>query len=62
MAAKYKNIYTVWLALPHGNIGAQPVKGNTMKQAKERFKKRFPKRRILDVNKSDGKNHIIAAI
>lgn len=59
---KYKHIYIIWLSLPGGRIGAQPVKGNNQKEAKARFKKRFPKRRILDINKSDAKAHIIDPI
>lgn len=50
MAAKYKHVYGVWLQTKI-HLGMQPVKGNTQKQAKERFKKRFPKATILGIER-----------
>lgn len=44
---KYKRVYGVWLQTTY-TIGMQPVKGNNKKQARQRFKKRFPEARILD--------------
>jgi hypothetical protein len=57
MAAKYKYVYGVWLATKHG-IGMQPVKGSSLKQARERFKKRFPKNIILDIHRLTSKTTI----
>lgn len=48
MPIKYKHVYGVWLTTKYG-IGMQPVKANNKKQARERFRKRFKKARILDV-------------
>jgi hypothetical protein len=52
---KYTRVYLVWTHTGHG-IGAQPVKGNTVQQARKRFKKRFPKLPVHGVDwVKDGK-------
>lgn len=52
MATKLKHTYAVHVTTKLG-FGMQPTKGNTAKHARERFKKRFPKQRILDVTRID---------
>lgn len=47
---KYKNIYAVYLPTQYG-IGMQPTKGNNIAQARERFKKRFPKKKIISIER-----------
>jgi hypothetical protein len=65
---KYKNVYTAHFIMPNGNFGAQPVKGNTLAQAKERFKKKFKTRgkkryQLLDFKKDyAGQKHLINPI
>jgi hypothetical protein len=51
MATKFKNVYTLWFPTSLG-LGAQPVKGNTLKEAKARFKKRYPAKRIMNGNRT----------
>ena len=46
---KYKNVYAVFIPTKYG-IGMQPMKGDTAKQATERFKKRF-KSKIISVER-----------
>lgn len=46
---KYKKLYLVFTTTKHG-IGLQPTKGNSKKQARDRFKKRFPKNQILSID------------
>lgn len=48
----YKNIYAVNITTSFG-FGVQPTKGNTAEQAKARFKKRNPKKRVLSVTRID---------
>lgn len=50
--AKTKPIYLVWLTTSFG-IGVQPVKANNQTEARAKFKKRYPKKRILDIAKAD---------
>lgn len=45
-----KHIYFIYLATTFG-IGMQPTKGDTMKDARGRYKKRFPKGKILSIEK-----------
>lgn len=59
---KAKPIYTVWFFTKSGNIGAQPVKALNKKEALIKFNKRFPKTKIMDINKSDKSSHIIEPI
>lgn len=54
MAKKFKHIYGVWLATKY-SIGMQPVKGNNKKEARKRFKKRYPNKMILDIARLDAK-------
>lgn len=48
---KCKHIYYVYLINKHGGLGLQPVKANNKVNAKKKFKKRFPKSRIIDIQK-----------
>lgn len=49
--AKQKPIYNVWHTTKFG-IGTQPVKANSKKECREKFKKRFPKSKVIDIVKS----------
>jgi hypothetical protein len=53
LKATTKPVYNVFLELKDGDIGCHPVKANTKKEARIRFKKRFPKRRVLDIEKTE---------
>ncbi len=50
--SKFKHVYAIHHHTSFGT-GVQPMKGNTKKEAKERFKKRFPKKRIIDCFETD---------
>lgn len=50
---KKKPIYAVHLITKMGTIGLQPVKANTQAEARSKFKKRFPKAKILYIDKPD---------
>lgn len=57
MPAKKKPIYSVWLYIrqrEYGVYGRQAVKANNKKEARSKFKKRFPKRRIIDIQRYTG--------
>ena len=59
---KYKRIYCVHFFLPEGNLGMQTVKANNAKQAKERFYKRYPSkklRRWLSTSRYEGNESIL---
>ncbi len=57
-----KKIYGVWLNTQYG-VGLQYVKANNQEEAKSKFKKRFPKKIILDVGiVEDNYNHRSRAI
>jgi len=61
---KYKNVYTVFFT-NKGGMRAQPVKGNTAKEARGRFRKKYPARKypILSVTKDSAERyHVIAPI
>lgn len=45
---KAKPIYGVWCETKFG-IGLQPVKANCKREARKKFKKRFPNSRIVSV-------------
>lgn len=53
--------YQVFLNTQFG-IGMQPVRARNKKHAKEKFKKRFPKKRVISVEFSDGYKPIINPI
>lgn len=53
-------IYTVYCTTSFG-LGAQPVKAKTKRDAIRKFKKRFPKQRVIDCHKSTH-THIIQPI
>lgn len=53
MAAK-KPIYFVYLTNNLG-WGMQPVKADNQKEARKKFKKRFPKSRVVSISKATGK-------
>jgi hypothetical protein len=61
MAAKQKPIYAVYCITNFG-FGCQPVKALNKKEARKKFRNRFPKRRIIDIEKSSAESHIIKAI
>jgi hypothetical protein len=48
---KSKPIYAVYMCNKNVPYGMQPVKANNAKEAKEKFKKRFPKSRFLSASK-----------
>lgn len=49
---KYKFVYDVYLKTSLG-LGIQPVKGNTKAEAREMFKKKYPKKSIISIDKRD---------
>lgn len=56
MPAKLKPIYAVHCTTKFG-IGLQYVKALTKTEAKQKFKKRFPKSMVIDVDKTDKTYH-----
>ncbi len=58
---KTKKIYQVFLNTQYG-IGMQPVKANNQKEARAKFKKRYPKKRIISIEYSEGYKPVIPAI
>lgn len=56
MATKFKHIYDITHPTTFG-IGCQPMKGNTKTEARERFKKRFPKKYIIGIDKRESPLH-----
>lgn len=57
MPAIKKPVYYVWLQSKMGTLGMQPVKANNKQEAKRKFKKRFPKSKVLSIEIGSG-NHI----
>lgn len=49
---KYKFIYDITIPTSFG-IGCQPMKGNNKTEANGRFKKKFPNKRILSIDKRE---------
>lgn len=54
---KKKPIYNVYLTNKFG-MGCCPVKADNKKEARKKFKKRFPKSRIIDIDKATSKPFI----
>lgn len=50
-----KPIYAVHLFTEFG-VGMQAVKANSKQEARAKFQKRFPKKRIIDITKYDSEN------
>lgn len=50
--AEKKPLYIVALISKYGTWGLQPVKADTQNEARRKFKKRFPKSRIIGVEKA----------
>lgn len=53
---KKKPIYAVYCTTKY-SFGLQYVKATSQAEARRKFKKRFPKQRILDVSKTDLESH-----
>lgn len=53
--ANKKPVYAVWCTTKYGT-GLQPVKANNKAEAKAKFKKRFPKQRVLSIDRAED-NH-----
>lgn len=53
---KAKPIYNVWCTTKFGT-GVQPVKALNKKEARTKFKKRFPKSTVLDITKREEPLH-----
>lgn len=49
---QYKNIYAVrtWVS-EFNSFGLQYIKGNTVQEAKQRFRKRYPKKLIISAGR-----------
>lgn len=56
MKNKMKFIYDITHPTTFG-IGCQPMKGNNKTEARERFKKRFPNKSILGIDKRESPLH-----
>ena len=56
---KKKYIYFIWLYNRKAvSYGMQPVKADTQKEARRKFKKRFKNRTIVDIERQKGEiNH-----
>ena len=59
---KAKPIYAVYCTTGVYGIGCCPVKANNKTEARKKFKKRFPKSKIISIDKSERKSHIIDPI
>lgn len=55
--AKKKPIYDVWCTTKFGT-GLQAVKALNQAEARRKFKKRFPKQRIIEVSKTTSESYI----